>query len=84
MLAFEGEIWIKRDSVLSWGRLLVDDGKIIAVGENVEIPEGVEVVRCNNGEKILPGFVEPHCHLGLYEEITGVDNLTLSTLYLLS
>lgn len=77
MLAFEGEIWVKSDWVIPHGRLLVDDGKIVALGENIEIPEGVEVVRCTKGEKILPGFVEPHCHLGLYEEITGIDNLNI-------
>jgi len=75
MLAFEGEIWVKSDLIIPWGIVLVEQGKIIALGENIKVPIGVEVKRFINGEKILPGFVEPHCHLGLYEEITGVDNL---------
>lgn len=77
MLAFEGEIWVNSDLILPLGRLLVDQGKIVAVGEGIDIPKGVEVKRFKNGEKILPGFVEPHCHLGLFEEITGIDNLNI-------
>jgi imidazolonepropionase-like amidohydrolase len=49
----------------------------VAVGEDIVIPQGVEIRRYVNGEKILPGFVEPHCHLGLFEEITGIDKLNI-------
>ncbi|KAF0092680.1 MAG: amidohydrolase [Fusobacteria bacterium] len=77
MLAFEGEIWVSSDLILPLGKLLVDQGKIVAIGEGIDIPVGVEVKRYTNGEKILPGFVEPHCHLGLFEEITGIDNLNI-------
>lgn len=77
MLAFEGEIWVSSELIIPWGKLLVDKGRIISVGENIVIPQGVESRRYVNGEKILPGFVEPHCHLGLYEEITGIDNLNI-------
>ncbi len=77
MLAFEGEIWVSSGLILPAGRILVDQGKIVAVGLDIDIPEGVEVKKFVNGEKILPGFVEPHCHLGLFEEITGIDNLNI-------
>ena len=77
MIAFEGEIWVSGDLILPSGRLLVDGGKIVALGEDIDIPEGIEVKRYVDGEKILPGFVEPHCHLGLYEEITGIDRLNI-------
>lgn len=77
MIGFEGEIWVRNDLILPLGRLLVDQGKIIALGENIDIPPGIEMKRYVNGEKILPGFVEPHCHLGLYEEITGIDRLNI-------
>ena len=80
MLAFEGEIWVSSELIIPWGKLLVDKGRIVAVGENIDIPSGVEIRKYVNGEKILPGFVEPHCHLGLYEEITGIDNLNIKGL----
>lgn len=75
MLAFEGEIWVRSGVILRKGRLLAAEGRILAVGEDIEIPDGTVVRRLEPGQKLLPGFVEPHCHFGLYEEITGADRL---------
>ncbi|MET1072862.1 MAG: amidohydrolase [Umezawaea sp.] len=52
------------------GTVLVQDGKIVAVGADVEIPEGVEVVDAV-GAWVLPGFVEAHGHMGVHEEGEG-------------
>ncbi|WNV82085.1 amidohydrolase [Umezawaea sp. Da 62-37] len=52
------------------GTVLVQDGKIVAVGTDVEIPEGVEVVDAA-GSWVLPGFVEAHGHMGVHEEGEG-------------
>ncbi len=46
------------------GDILVEDGKIKAIGENLEIPEGAEVVDAE-GLQVYPGFVEAHGHIGL-------------------
>lgn len=75
MIAFEGEIWVRPGRILKKGRLLAADGIIVGVGEDLEIPPGTPVRRLGEGEKLLPGFVEPHCHLGAYEEVTGADRL---------
>lgn len=56
--------------------ILVEDGKIKAIGENLEIPGDAEVVDAD-GLQVYPGFVEAHGHIGLdgygigYE---GMDN----------
>ncbi|GGT10342.1 amidohydrolase [Nonomuraea spiralis] len=50
--------------------VLVADGKIVAVGRDVEIPESATVVDAGGGW-VLPGFVEAHGHLGVYEEAEG-------------
>ncbi|RSN04203.1 amidohydrolase [Nonomuraea sp. WAC 01424] len=50
--------------------VLVADGKIVAVGRDVEIPESATVVDAAGGW-VLPGFVEAHGHLGVYEEAEG-------------
>ena len=52
------------------GTVLVQDGKIVAVGVDVEVPEGVPVVDAAGGW-VLPGFVEAHGHLGVHEEGEG-------------
>ncbi|MFE3453486.1 amidohydrolase [Nonomuraea sp. NPDC059194] len=52
------------------GTVLIQDGKIVAVGRDIEIPEGVPVVDAE-GNWVLPGFVEAHGHLGVHEEADG-------------
>ena len=46
------------------GDILVEDGKIRAVGEVPVIPEGAEIVDAE-GLQVYPGFVEAHGHIGL-------------------
>ena len=52
------------------GTVLVLDGRIAAVGPSVEIPDGVPVVDAT-GRWVLPGFVEAHAHMGVFEEGEG-------------
>ncbi|MFF4617781.1 amidohydrolase [Nonomuraea jabiensis] len=52
------------------GTVLVQDGKIAAVGRDVAVPEGTPVVDAAGGW-VLPGLVEAHGHLGVYEEAEG-------------
>lgn len=46
------------------GDILVENGKIRAIGKNLEIPEGTEIVDAE-GLQVYPGFVEAHGHIGL-------------------
>jgi imidazolonepropionase-like amidohydrolase len=52
------------------GTVLIDNGKIVAVGADVEVPDGAEIVDAS-GSWVLPGFVEAHAHVGVYEEGEG-------------
>lgn len=49
------------------GQVLIDGGKIIAVGKDLKIPEGAEIYDAS-GCLVTPGFVEGHCHIGIHEE----------------
>lgn len=49
------------------GQVLIDGGKIVAVGKNLAVPEGCEIFDAT-GCLVTPGFVEAHCHIGLDEE----------------
>jgi imidazolonepropionase-like amidohydrolase len=53
------------------GTVLIVDGTIAAVGADVEVPDGVEVVDAT-GRWVLPGFVDAHAHVGVHEEGEGV------------
>lgn len=49
------------------GQLLIDAGKIAAIGETVEAPAGCEVCDAQ-GCLVTPGFIDAHTHIGLHEE----------------
>ncbi|MBO5656969.1 MAG: amidohydrolase [Agathobacter sp.] len=44
--------------------ILVDGGKIVAMGANLTLPEGTEMIDAT-GKEVYPGFVEAHGHIGL-------------------
>lgn len=54
------------------GQILIENGKIKAVGNDLEVPEDVEVLDAN-GFLITPGLVEGHCHVGMWEEGIGFE-----------
>ncbi|MFW5786761.1 MAG: amidohydrolase [Halanaerobiales bacterium] len=52
------------------GTILVKDGKIKEVGENVNIPENAEIIEAE-GKFVIPGMIDAHTHLGVSEEGVG-------------
>jgi len=55
------------------GDILIDDeGKIAAVGENLPVPEGAQVIEAD-GLTALPGYVDAHCHIGMWEDGMGFE-----------
>jgi dihydroorotase len=45
------------------GDVLVEDGKIAALGTGTKKPAGVECLDDYRGCWVFPGFVDPHAHL---------------------
>src|SRR5690349_8347269 len=52
--------------VINNGTVIIRDGKIEAVGTNVQVPQGAEVIDCK-GSWIYPGFIESGSKIGLFE-----------------
>ena len=50
--------------------LLGDDGKIAAIGTDIEAPADAAVIDAE-GKLVTPGCVEAHCHIGLHNEAVG-------------
>lgn len=50
--------------------VLIDGGKISKIGIGIVTEPGIEVIKCENNF-LLPGFIDVHTHLGLYDEGTG-------------
>lgn len=71
MLAIKGgKIFTITNGVIEKGTILIDDGKIAKVGARVKVPEGAEVIDAT-GKVVMPGLVEAHCHIGIWEEKIG-------------
>lgn len=54
------------------GQILIEDGKIKAVGKDLEVPEDAEVIDAK-GYLVTPGFIDGHCHIGMWEEGIGFE-----------
>ncbi|GAA1236594.1 amidohydrolase [Prauserella halophila] len=50
--------------------VLLDGGKIVAVGSDVDVPADAEIVDAA-GQWVLPGFIDAHAHLGVHEDGEG-------------
>src|SRR6516164_7344805 len=67
MAYFAAWIYTAAGEPIQDGILLVEDGKIVAVGpkDRVTVPEGV-TVREFPGATIIPGLVDTHSHIGIW------------------
>jgi len=53
------------------GCLLLENGRIAAIGKDLTAPEGATVIDAE-GKLVTPGLVDAHCHIGLDNEAVGV------------
>lgn len=62
-----GKILDGKGGVIQKGVLVIQDGKITAVGpvDRVTIPDGAEKIDVS-GRVIIPGIIDTHSHLGVY------------------
>ncbi|AYA76689.1 amidohydrolase [Bacillus sp. Y1] len=52
------------------GDILIEDGKISKIHSKIPSDSTTKIIDCN-GYFLLPGFIDTHTHLGLYDEGTG-------------
>lgn len=74
MIAINGGRIITMDQAgeIARGTILIDGAFIQAVGADIEIPPGCQVINAG-GKVITPGFIDAHTHIGLEEEIYRVE-----------
>ncbi len=56
--------------IIADGQILVENGKIIAIGSNLEIPSEARYIDAA-GRTVTPGIVEAHAHIGIGEQGLG-------------
>lgn len=68
MLAIiNGKLLTITNGVIENGTILVENGKITAVGADVQVPAGAEVIDAA-GKWVMPGLVDAHTHLASHGE----------------
>ncbi|MFC2078341.1 amidohydrolase, partial [Candidatus Bipolaricaulota bacterium] len=70
MLAIRGGTVLTPDQRIEGGVVLVEKGKITAVGADVAVPSDAGVIDAE-GRYVVPGLIEPHCHVSLFAD--GID-----------
>lgn len=73
MLAIiNGEIETMAGQNISGGTVLMDGRTITAVGKDVDLPEGTQIIDAG-GRLVLPGMIDAHSHIGMWEECIGFE-----------
>jgi imidazolonepropionase-like amidohydrolase len=65
-----GQVMTITQGTLERGTVLVEGGRIVAIGEDVIVPEDAEIYDAA-GKVVMPGLIDAHCHVGLFPEGIG-------------
>lgn len=65
MVVRGGRVWVGDGRVLSDGQVLIENGRIQAVGPRVPTPPLSRIIEAGADAFIVPGFIDAHGHLGL-------------------
>ncbi len=68
-----GSVLTITQGTMEAGTVLVEGGRIVAVGKEVVIPEDAEVYDAT-GKVVMPGLIDAHCHVGLWPEGVGWEH----------
>ncbi|MBE0451011.1 MAG: amidohydrolase [Clostridia bacterium] len=66
------KVYTMAGEVIDGGCILVEDGKIKEVGTDLVAPLDAEVIDAS-GKMVFPGFIDSHCHIGMWEEGIGFE-----------
>lgn len=66
-----GKLYTIENGIIEQGTILIEADKIAAVGKDVVIPEGTEIIDAQ-GKIVTPGLIDVHTHMGIDEEINNI------------
>lgn len=70
VLLKDARVFDGKGGMIEQGDVLLRDGKIAAVGANLDAPAGAEVINAS-GKWVTPGIIDVHSHLGVYPSPGG-------------
>jgi imidazolonepropionase-like amidohydrolase len=65
-----GTLFTITQGIVEQGTIILEDGKIAALGTDIPIPEGAELIEAR-GKMVLPGLIDAHCHTGVFADGVG-------------
>lgn len=68
-----GKVMTVTNGTYDPGTVLVEGGRIVAVGQEIEIPEDAEIYDAA-GKVVMPGLIDPHCHVGIFHDGVGWEH----------
>jgi len=71
MYLFTGGTAYLEDGFKTGVDVLTKGRRIEQVGANLKSPRGAKVVKLKGGQFLVPGFIDSHTHIGLYEDGVG-------------
>lgn len=72
LLIKNGKIFTMAGEVIEKGSILIENGKIKEIGSDIVAPLDVEVIDAE-GKIVMPGLIDAHCHLGMWEDGIGFE-----------
>lgn len=72
ILIKNGKIYTMAGNMIEKGSILVEDGKIKEIGNDIVAPFDAEIIDAE-GKLIFPGMIDAHCHLGMWEDAIGFE-----------
>ncbi|MDH8678617.1 amidohydrolase [Fusibacter bizertensis] len=66
------KIYTMAGEVIENGCILVENGKIKEIGTDLVAPLDAQVID-GEGKNVFPGFIDAHCHIGMWEEGIGFE-----------
>ncbi len=72
LLIKNGKVFTMEGKTYEKASILVENGKIKEVGESLVAPLDAKVIDAE-GKIVMPGFIDAHSHLGLWEDAIGFE-----------
>jgi len=72
LLIKNAKVYTMAGEIIENGCILVEDGKIKEVGTDCVAPLDTQVIDAA-GMNVFPGFIDAHCHIGMWEEGIGFE-----------
>ncbi len=67
-----GKVYTMEGKILNRASILIENGKIKEIGEDIIAPLDAEIIDAE-GKVVMPGFIDAHCHLGMWEDGIGFE-----------